>query len=76
LVKEAKGQIRTKQMRSRIFRVKEFLDEDKGKITFVKTEQMWVDGASKTLVQPKQSFANFVMGEATTSQPVGVAVST
>jgi hypothetical protein len=78
LVKGAKGQIRTKQMRSRIFRVKEFLDEDKGKITFVKTEHMWADGASKTLVQPKQfaSFANFVMGEGTTSQPVGVAVST
>jgi hypothetical protein len=77
LVKGAKGQIRTKQMRSRIFRVKEFLDENKGQITFVKTEQMWADGASKTLVQPKQfaTFAKFVLGEETTSQPVGVAVS-
>jgi hypothetical protein len=77
LVKGAKGQIRTKRMRSRIYRVKEFLDEKKGQITFVKTEHMWADRASKTLVQPKQftSFAKFVMGKETTSQPVGVAVS-
>jgi hypothetical protein len=78
LVKGAKGQIRTKQMRSRIYRVKEFLDNKKGEITFVKTEKMWADGASKTLTQPKQfaSFAQFVIGEkTTTSQPVGVAFS-
>jgi hypothetical protein len=77
LVKGAKGQIRTKQMRSRIYRVKEFLDNKKGEITFVKTEKMWADGASKTLAQPKQfaSYAQFVMGEKTTSQPVGVAFS-
>jgi hypothetical protein len=78
LVKGAKGQIRTKQMRSRIYRVKEFLNNKKGEITFVKTEKMWADGASKTLTQPKQfaSFAQFVIGEkTTTSQPVGVAFS-
>jgi hypothetical protein len=74
LVSGAKGQIRTKQMRSRIFRTKEFLDEGKAIIVFVKTENMCADGASKPLWQlgKYSAFASFVLGNATLSQPVGV----
>jgi hypothetical protein len=77
LVSGAKGQIRTKQMRSRIFRTKDFLDEKKGTIVFVNTENMWADGVSKPLSQPGKysAFASFVLGESTLSQPVGVIVS-
>jgi hypothetical protein len=65
LVQGAKGQIRTKQMRSRIYRTKQFLDEGKGKIIFVKTEAMWADGASKPYSQPGKyaAYASFVLGE-------------
>jgi hypothetical protein len=65
LVTGAKGQIRTKQMCSRIFRTKAFLNEEKANIAFVNTEGMWADGASKPLSQPgKYSlFAQFVLGE-------------
>jgi hypothetical protein len=75
LVKGAKGQICTKQMRSRIFRTKQFLDEGKGKITFIGTEDMRADGASKPLPQVGKfmDYAHYVLGQATTSQPVGVA---
>jgi hypothetical protein len=38
LVSGAKGQIWTKQMQRRIFRTKDFLDEKKGTIVFVNTE--------------------------------------
>jgi hypothetical protein len=64
-------------MCSRIYRVKEFLDDKKGELTFVITEHMWADGVSTPLVQPKQfaSYARFMMGGGTTSQPMGVAVS-
>jgi hypothetical protein len=67
LVTGAKGQIRTKQMRSRIFRKKVFLDEKKASISFVNTEDMRADGASKPLSQPgKYSlFAQFVLSEST-----------
>jgi hypothetical protein len=77
LVQGAKGQIRTKQMRSRIFRTKSFLDNGNANINFVKTEGMMADGASKPFAQHgKHSlFAQFVLGETTLSQPVGVAVS-
>jgi hypothetical protein len=47
-----KGQIRTKQMHSRIFRTKGFLDEQKATIVFFKTENRWADGTSKPLPQP------------------------
>ncbi len=40
LVSGAKGQIRMKQMWSRIFRTKEFLDGKKATIVFVKTEHV------------------------------------
>jgi hypothetical protein len=78
LVRGAKGQIRTKQMRSRIYRTKAFLDENKGKITFVGTSDMWADGVSKPIIQPAKftKFASLVLGISTTSQPVGVADST
>jgi hypothetical protein len=78
LVKGAKGQIRTKQMRSRIFRTKQFLDEKKGSITYVGTRDMRADGASKPLPQVGKfvNYADYVLGQTTTSQPVGVAVST
>jgi hypothetical protein len=77
LVTGAKGQIRTKQIRSRIFRVKSFLDEQKATIVFVRIENMWADGASKPLSQPGKylSFAHFVLGELTLSQPVGIVNS-
>jgi hypothetical protein len=77
LVKGAKGQIRTKQMRSRIYRTKAFLDEGKGKISYVCTEDMKADGVSKPFGQPNKfaSFASIVLGHSTTSQPVGVAES-
>jgi hypothetical protein len=77
LVTGAKGQIRTKKIRSRIFRTKGFLDEQKATIVFVRTENMWADGASKPLSQPGKflSFASFVLGESTLSQPVGVIIS-
>jgi hypothetical protein len=75
LVRGAKGQIRTKQMRSRIYRTKAFLDEEKGRIVFIGTADMWADGMSKPLTQPVKftNFASFVLGHSTTSQPVGVA---
>jgi hypothetical protein len=78
LVKGAKGQIRTKQMRSRIFRTKQFLDDGKGSITYVGTGNMRADGASKPLPQVGKfaDYANYVLGQTTTSQAVGVAVST
>ncbi len=47
LVHGAKGQIRTKQMRSRIYRTKAFFTEGKGTIIFVGTSDMWADGMSK-----------------------------
>jgi hypothetical protein len=75
LVRGAKGQIRTKQMRSRIYRTKAFLDEERGRIVFVGTADMWADGMSKPLTQPVKftNFASFILGHSTTSQPVGVA---
>jgi hypothetical protein len=61
---------------SRIYCTKKFLDNNKGQVTFVKTEAVWADGASKPLQQPGKyaSFAQFVLGDATTSQPVGVVI--
>jgi hypothetical protein len=78
LVKGAKGQIRTKQMRSRIFCTKQFLDEGKGRITFIGTEDMRADGALKPLPQVGKfaDYAHYVLGQTSTSQPVGVVVST
>jgi hypothetical protein len=77
LVQGAKGQIRTKQMRSRIFRTKSFLDDGNASINFVRTAEMMADGASKPISQPSKHslFAQFVLGESTLSQPVGVIVS-
>jgi hypothetical protein len=55
--------------------MKEFLDEKKVTIVFVKTEHVgrW---ASKPLSQPGKysAFASFVLGDETLSQPVGVVV--
>jgi hypothetical protein len=77
LVQGAKGQIRMKQMRSRIYRTKAFLDVGKGKISFVKTADMWADGVSKPFGQPGKyaSFASMVLGHSTTSQLVGIVES-
>jgi hypothetical protein len=43
--------------------VKEFLDNNKGVLNFVKTEAMWADGTSKPLPQLGQfaAFADFTM---------------
>jgi hypothetical protein len=43
----AGGQMRTKQMRSRVYRSKEFFDAQEAKLIYVSTEKMWADGASK-----------------------------
>jgi hypothetical protein len=77
LVQGAKGQIQTKQMRSRIFRTKSFLDDGNASIGFVKMDSMRADGASNPLSQPAKYslFAQFVLGETTLSQPVGVVIS-
>jgi hypothetical protein len=50
----AGGQMRTKQMRSRVFRSKEFFDAKEAELQYVSTEEMWADGASKPLVVPKK----------------------
>jgi hypothetical protein len=50
----AGGQIRTKQIRSRVYRSKEFFDAQEAKLIYVNTERMWADGASKPLVVPKK----------------------
>jgi hypothetical protein len=52
-------------MRSRIYHTKQFLDEGKGKIVFVKTEAMWADRATKPFLQPGKctAYASFVLGE-------------
>jgi hypothetical protein len=47
LFKGAKGQIRTKQMRSRIYRVKEFLDDKKGEITWLKRSRCGLTGCRR-----------------------------
>jgi hypothetical protein len=75
LVTGPKGQICTKQICSRIFRTKAFLDVHKVTIAFVNTEDMWADRASKPLSQlGKYSlFARFVLGVSTLSQPVVIA---
>jgi hypothetical protein len=51
-------------MQRRIFRTKDFLDEKKGTIVFVNTENMWAVGVSKPLSQPRKysAFASFVLG--------------
>jgi hypothetical protein len=50
----AGGQMRTKQMRSRVFRSKEFFDAKEAELVYVSTEEMLADGASKPLVVPKK----------------------
>jgi hypothetical protein len=64
-------------MRSHIYRTKAFLDEGKGKISYVQTQDMKADGVSKPFGQPGKyaSFASMVLGHSTTSQPVGVEES-
>jgi hypothetical protein len=54
----AGGQMRTKQMRSRVFRLKEFFDAKEAELVYVSTEEMLADGASKPLVVPKK-FGNY-----------------
>jgi hypothetical protein len=50
----AGGQMRTKQMRSRVFCSKEFFDAKEAELVYVNTERMLADGASKPLVIPKK----------------------
>ncbi len=50
----AGGQMRTKQMRSQVFRTKEFFDAKEAELVYVNTERMLADGASKPLVIPKK----------------------
>jgi hypothetical protein len=46
--------MRTQQMRSRVCRSKEFFDAKEAELTYVSTDRMWADGASKPLVVAKK----------------------
>jgi hypothetical protein len=65
LALRAGGQIRTKQLRSRVYRSKEFFDAKEAELRYVSTERMWADGASKPLVVPKKfgCYKEVVQGE-------------
>jgi hypothetical protein len=57
--------MRTKQMRSHVYRSKEFFDAKEAELRYVSTDKMWADGVSKTLVVPKKfnDFRGVVQGD-------------
>jgi hypothetical protein len=65
LALNAGGQMRTKQMRSHVYRSKEFFDAKEAELRYVSTDKMWADGVSKTLVVPKKfnDFRGVVQGD-------------
>jgi hypothetical protein len=54
LALHAGGKIRTKQLRSRVYRCKEYFDAKEAELKYISTDEMWADGASKPLVTPKK----------------------
>jgi hypothetical protein len=54
LALNAGGQMRTKQMRIRVYRSKEFFDVKEADLRYVSTDNMWADGALKPLVVSKK----------------------
>jgi hypothetical protein len=65
LALNAGGQMRTKQMRSRVYRSKEFFDAKEAVLVYVNTERMWADGASKPLGVVKKfgDYKSFLQGD-------------
>jgi hypothetical protein len=65
LAMNAGGQMRTKQMRSRVYRSKEFFDAKEAVLVYVSTERMWADGASKPLSVVKKfgDYKSFLQGD-------------
>jgi hypothetical protein len=65
LALNAGGQMRTKQMRSRVYRSKEFFYAKEAELRYVSMDKMWADGVSKTLVVPKKfnDFRSVVQGD-------------
>jgi hypothetical protein len=64
LALNAGGQMRTKQMRSHVYRSKEFFDAKEAVLVYVSTEKMWAHGASKPLSVVKKfgDYKSFLQG--------------
>jgi hypothetical protein len=65
LALNAGGQIRTKQLRSRVYRCKEYFDAKEAELRYARTDKMWADGGSKPLVVPKKfgEYRKIVQGD-------------